>query len=543
MSFMQIEEAEDYAGLVVGDSSERIIIIQAGGQGKTLSAESIAEELHAKGVLIIFITDVKGEFESCYSLFEPMARWHLNALKKEGKKPNKKKGIIYHPFTSHIPKTLLPELNIYTLPMLDALKRDNIMFLAQPKKNDETDSIKLVLNALEDMTPNSNIYDLMDLIGRRATTQQRNIHGRDIVERDSDMFFMKTHQKGSVTNVGEIGGWLKPYLKNYFLTPSNFSLNLDVKKLLADQEHYHYHVNKWLPDEKIKDFSEMAFFGAILKGIEDGHAKYPVCFIIEEVQYKMPLYAEGYKTYLADYYGKHLITMRSKGRGCGAILTAQGLGFNPRIREKGSKILIGQIVGISELDQLGKQLKLERDDIQEIKTLDKMRYFLYGKEDQGAFKIFVPSHAHAEEKYNFFEMYKRFYPEKMKKYTEILDMVKAHIKEIHQGYAEKSKAERKREVHDAEEAEKRKSGAEMMEKRLEEVKEDFKDFKADSREEKIQKCWELKKSDPTLSVRDIAKIVGLGKSMVADYIKRGEALEKAPKIEGKKEGIDLTKEE
>src|SRR3990167_11244313 len=81
------------------------LIFQKSGHGKTLTMESLAEEYHREGCIVISLLDVKDEFENCYPMFFPEEQFLLENLKIEGKEPSKKDVKIYHPFTFNIPRS------------------------------------------------------------------------------------------------------------------------------------------------------------------------------------------------------------------------------------------------------------------------------------------------------------------------------------------------------------------------------------------------------------------------------------------------------
>lgn len=535
---MKVEEGKDYTGITIIDENkidpEMVLIIQKAGGGKSLCAEGMLEEYHDSGYGVVSLTDFKDELEICYAMFEPQERFHLNRLIHEGKQPRKKEMEIYHPFSFNIPKTLLPKMNIFTIP-LKSLDRPKLSFIAE--SHYETDSVRLLNNAIQSLGINENIYDLVHYIQKHAKTQRTRMYGKDIVQPDEETFFLDTSQKGSITSVSEIASWFKPFLIDYLLTPANFKLNLDVKKILEKQKPYHCLINKWVKDEKVKYFSIMCFFDEIIKNIE--YAKHPMVFLIEEVARLSPYHAEGYKFYLAEYLRDQLITMRSKGRGCASIMTSQiWWDIEEKIREKATQIFFGNLRGVADIDRISKSLKYKGDTTELLRTLKRNTYIMMGEEDMEGFRFFFPSHCHAEPKYNFIEMYRRFYPESMIKYSELIEEVKDHLKTIEKEYKQKALDTLKGKVKIAEEEYKEKIGVIQAEKEVEEMKEKYKGLKESSREEKIKKVEELRKDNPEFSIRKIAEILGISKSTVELYIKKIEQRKILPKIEEKNRTVD-----
>lgn len=537
---MKVEEGEDYTSLSIFDEGkvdpEMILIIQRAGGGKSLCAESIIEEYHKAGYVIISLTDVKEEFELCYAMFEPQESFHLKKLQYEGKKPSKKKVKIYHPFTFNIPKTNLPEINWFTIP-LKSLSMPHIKFIAET--NYETDSVKLLVNALGSLSSNQNLYDLIHYIRKHSKVTKKKEWGKDIAEPDKDLFYLDVSQKGTITDVSEIASWFKPFVKNYMLAPSNFKLSLDVKKILDDQESYHCLSTKWIPaiNDKLKYFTILSFFYEIMS--QKDYAKHPILFVIEEVSYLMPFRSEGYPAYLSAYIRSQLITQRSKGRGCASIMTSQTLfDIDEQIREKATQMLLGNLKGVSDLDRVVKSLKYKGDLPELLRTLKRNNYIFVGDEDMEAFRVLFPSHCHAETKYRFIEMYQRFYPDKMTKYAVLIDEVKQHLKEIQKDFDAKTSKEKKEKQKEAEEDYKKKAGLDKAEKEVEAMKDKYKGLKESTRDEKIAKCLELREKEPDMGIRKIAEIIGVSKSAAAGYLKIANERKKLPKVKDKGDGIN-----
>lgn len=527
---MRVEEKE-YTGISIFDETgkidnEMMLIIQRAGGGKSLASESILEEFHDNGYIVISLTDVKDEWELCYSMFEPQAKYHLNILKREGKSPTKKKVEIYHPFTFNIPKTNLPKLNLFTIP-LKSLDRQKLSFIGET--DSETDSVRLLQDGIESLQKNSNIYDLIHHVQRKARTIRKKHFGKEIVQADKDTFFLETSQKGTMTNVSEIASWFKPFLKDYFLTPDDFKLNLDVEKIFNNQESYHCLSTNWIKDEKRKYFTIFCFFDEIMKNIQK--SKYPICFLIEEVAKLTPYKSEGFKKFLANYLRDKLLTMRSKGRGCSALMTSQVFfDIDEKLREKASQVFFGNLKGVADIDRIAKGLKLRGDPVEQLRTMARNEYLMMGEEENGAFRFLFPSHCHAEPRYNFIEMYSKFYRDRMTKYSDVIDEVKVHLKEIEKHYQLKVQEESKRKISEAKDEFEKASSKEKVEKELLEIKQKIKDRSDMSRDEKINQCLELRKKEPNISVRKIAEILGISKSTVNEYFKIVKQRENLPKI-------------
>lgn len=510
--------------------NDMILVIQRSGFGKSLAIESIVEELHNLGYIIIFASDVKNIFENCYAMFEPKEKYHLDSLKKEGKTPSKKKVKIYHPFCFNIPsKKKLPEINFFTIP-IKSLNREMLCFIGETDL--ETDSIRLLNSGIRSLSDKDNIYDLIHHIRRKAKTHKKKYYGKDITQVDKSGFLIDVSQKGTATNVSEIASWFEPFINEYFLTPKNFKLNLNIKNILNDREHYHCLTTKYIKDEKMKYFVIFSFLNEIMSNLED-EAKYPVCFVFEEVGKLFPFRGEGFKKYLANYARDKLMTIRSVGRGSMIVMSSQvWFDIDEKIREKGNEIFIGNVGGLSDIDRIAKALNYSSNERHTLSSLPKNTYLRKGYEDRGAFRFFMPSHCHAEPKYNFIEMYSRHYHEKMKDYSGLIKEVRQHLKSIQDNYKESVKADQKQKIAQAKEDYEKSQFKLKKEKELDVLKERLKMKDQLSREEKIKMVAELKENNPDIGIRKIAETLHISKSLVSIYLKIIEDRKKLPKMAG-----------
>ena len=60
--------------------NKQVLFVAGSGHGKSLTMEGIVEKLHEHGYIVFFLTDVKGEFESAFSMFEPTDPLHLGVF-------------------------------------------------------------------------------------------------------------------------------------------------------------------------------------------------------------------------------------------------------------------------------------------------------------------------------------------------------------------------------------------------------------------------------------------------------------------------------
>lgn len=503
--------------------NEQILIVAGTGGGKSLMAEELAEKLHSKGYVVIFLTNVKEEkIEAAFAMFEPKERYHLESLAKQGKEIKTKNVKIYHPLTTKIPNHQLPEIEFYSIPLKN-LGTDHISYLIE--SDSETDDVKAVRNAVEDLSDNDTIYDLIQYVQERMKIKTKRVAGKDVVMYDPYNMFAESSGGGSRKTVGEIVSYFKPYENSYFITPKTFPYVLDVKNILNDRENYHVFTSFLEKDnKKAKDFSTLCVMEEIFRNI--GSAKYPVLLVIEEVGNICPQKTSGYKVFLANYVRFRLTSQRAGGRGISSILTAQiysgDAGVDEKVRESVSQTFIGRMSGIKDIENLSKALKWRREDVQRHQELERGQFLRRGFEESGAWRTFFTAHCHAEEKYNFFEMYEEKFPEKMRKYTDIRTVLLKHIKETKERIEAKLKEKKKKEIEDIEkEVEKIEAGSKTRQE-LEIVKGKRRKEVDKARQEKMDIAYrtfmEALAAGKAKSIREVAATIKVSKDTAGKYL-------------------------
>lgn len=430
---------------------EHILITAKSGSGKSIASEGIVEKLHKKGFTIFCITDVKDEFETAFCIFKPEKKYHITNIKKQlGKEIlepsdfNTKQIQIYHPFTFNIPKYPIPEIKFFTIPIKN-LNRELIQIWFET--DSERQSIRTILQSIEEIKKNEGLHDLLYKIRKNSTTKidKKN----EISIGNADSLWMDTTTGGNIKTLAELTGFLKPFIQDYIFTPENCKLNLDFDEIFTNKEQrqkYHILSYKWIKDRKIKDFTTICFLDSLLNYLDKNEEKIknPICILIEEIRFLAPNSAKGYKHYLAEYLAKKLAIVRAKAKGISTIMTTQIYqDVNEVIRNSATINLLGQIESLSEIDRISKSLKLKRPDLLQIRNLQKGEYMFLKENDYGSFTLRVPTHCHKEIDYNFIEMYRKIYPEKMQTYQEITDYIKEIKEEIENKIKEKIMKEKK----------------------------------------------------------------------------------------------------
>jgi len=486
------------------------IIVHNSGWGKGLCGEGIVERLHQMGYLILVIADPKDELEWAYAQFEADEMYHIKELKKIGKMPSKKNVKLYHPFTFNIPHTLLPEFNFYTFSLKD-LGRKEWGMLAETSW--DTDTIKLLINASQNISKEDGLYGILhylqDMV--RGKRERRKINA------DPKNFYLSS-TSGTMKSIQDISNYLQPFKRDYFLAKDNCPLNLDWKEILSNQEDYHVFVSNFIKDPKLKEFVVLTLFNKIIEN--KSLLKHPVCIVIPEVRKLVPFRPQGYQLFLSEAIKENLSTMRSIGKGMSSILDSQVFsGVDEEVSNSATIMLIGELGGARDIEKLSKAMNYKRDIRQQLSKMDyENSFFIAGKEDVGAIKIWFPSHMHCEPSYDFFDMYKRHYYEKMTEYTDIIGIMKKDYLKEEQKFKEKVKRIRREEKERAEREAREREAKTSKSKGVEQKMEKAKEVEKKGREQLMRLCYEFKQKNPEISLRQIGKEFGINHITVRKYI-------------------------
>lgn len=491
--------------------NEQILICSKSGGGKTLSAEGVAEKFHKNGYIVLCISDVKNEFELAFQMFTPREKYHLEHLRKIGKEPQAKKVKIYHPFTFNIPKGIFfPEINFYTLPLKD-LNRKEWSILAETSYDTET--MRLLLQASQNISNEDGLYGFLHYI--QGSIEGKRVHKSR--KPDPKNFYLKAGA-GTLKALAEISNYLQPFKRDYFLTKENCQLNLDWKSILTDQENYHVFTCYWIRDEKLRDFTVLALIEGIIKNKH--YLKKPVVIIIPEIRKLCPFRPIGHKLFLSESIRDSLSLIRSSGRGMSSILDSQVWSdISEEVRDSATETFFGELGGGGDMEKVAKAFNYKRDIRDQLKKMDYPYSFLrVGHEDINGVTFLFPSGMHKEPEYNFFEMYKQEYPEKMKKYDNIIELMKSMFNDEEKRIKEKVDKIEKEEKERLEKIKKEKEKSNRKDGEIEEKEEKIQKLIGEKKEELMKRCWAIKQENPKKSLREIGKETGLNHITVKKYI-------------------------
>ncbi len=433
--------------------NEQIFIVAESGWGKSLFAESIAEQYHKAGYIVIVLADPKNEVEYGFAQFKPQAPYHVKTLKKEGKVAERQKIKLYHPFTFRIPKKNIPNYNFYTFNIKTLGQKEWSLLAETPS---ETETIRVLKKACSDIKKDIGIYGFLHYMQDRIKGKKEN----KTLKADSKNFYLSV-TSGTAKSIQDIANYIQPFKKDYFLAKASGKLNLNWKEILRDNKHYHVFVSNYMPrsEDKLKSFIIMTLFNQILENKE--YATRPILIVIPEVRYLTPFKPKGYKVFLSEAIKENLSVMRSMGKGMSSLLDTQVFsGVDEEVINSATTTFYGEIGGARDLDKICKSMNYKRSIRELLAKMDAPNsYIIQGMEDIGSNRAWFPSHMHCEPNYNFTETCMKLDPGQMKNYSELIQEMKSDLKEEENKIKAKVKKKEKREKKRKEELEKLKEEA------------------------------------------------------------------------------------
>lgn len=499
-------------------NSEFVFVFARPRYGKSLAIESLIETYHKAGYTILCLSDVKSEWELAYSMFEPEKKYHLDRLKKDGTLPSKKEVILYHPMTMNIPKEKIPKIRFYGFSFKE-LRRAEFSMISESAW--ESDTTRLLLNASSNIPKNAGLWGFLHYIKENIVGKKE---GKEL-RHDPNMFDLPI-TGGTAKSLQDIASYFLPFRKNYFLVSDDSELKLDWEKILNDKEHYHIFGSAYLDDDKLKDFCVLALLESIIRNRKKG--KNPILIYIPEIRYLVPYRPEGYKKFLAFAMKSKISIMGNMGKGgIAGVFDSQSItDTDEDVRKSQTKTFFGELSD-RDIEYVAKTLRWSKEQLKPLIHSDVERTsqpsFLYaGDVERGSWTPKFPSHAHAEESYEFDEMYKKFYKEDMESYVPLMQKVQKEIDEERdkiKGKIKKEKEEKKKEEAQKKKEREEKKAETEPKKISEKIRDKLDEAKKRDMELVIKMYLDENIPHKEKSVRKIGEKLNIPKSTVAKFIR------------------------
>lgn len=468
-------------------TNEQIVIFARSGYGKGLTSEGLVEWYHKHGYIAIIIADPKNESEYAYQMFPPQEKYHLNHLNNiasaylgSWKLPHRQNVKLYHPFTFSLPKTLIPKMNIFTIP-LKSLGRSEWGLLSEVHGENET--VSVLLKASEEINNEDGLYSFAHYV-------QDSVKGKGEKKKKADWKnFGLEATSGTMKEVSKISNILRPFKKHFFLSKQNCEYNIDWRSILTDQKNYHVFLSNYIGrnEEKLTDFLVLYLLENILKNKK--YLKHPVLIVIPEISKLCPFKPVGHKEFLSDSIKKALKTIRSEGKGMSSILDSQVWGdVDDDLRGSSTIQIYGELGDIKDVENICKATGYKGKVKENMNKAEIPRTYLIrgvedGSVDDGGYLFFYPSAMHCEPHYNFEEMYREHnqkdpetYP--MMSCREIIEKISKDFKDEEDKMKKKIQKREKEleEIENKKKLEKENNQKENLES--EKVKEELKEVKS-----------------------------------------------------------------
>lgn len=416
-----IDDVNSYLSLKDSDGTiknEFTFIYAKPGFGKTMAIESLIEEYHRAGYVILCLSDVKDSFEMGYAMFRPRKPFHIHGLKQIGKPIETHPVKLYHPFTYDIPTNVnLPEINFYGFSLKDIGEEEWGMLCETDWENDV---IRILSNASSTISKNDGLYSFLHLIENNILGRKNNKE----FKRNKKIFNLKT-SIGSARSLNDIASYFLKFQNNPFLLEDNSKLKLDWKEILNDNKHYHVFGSRWIADQKLQHFCVLSLLMQFLRHRKD--TKKPVLVVIPEIRNLVPSRVRGYVEHLARAISKNMSIMRNYGKGGNSVIldSQVWMDVNESVKNSGTQSFYGQLGGEKDIETLGKAKRFKSDTYEHLQKPEIPRTYLWSKDiSVGGWKTWLPGHLHAEEDYDFFDIYKDEFKDKMKNYSGLIKSIK-----------------------------------------------------------------------------------------------------------------------
>ena len=533
VSYMKMEDEEGH-------------ILITGGTGisaKTMCTNFIVQQLHRKGRTVIHLTNVKDhKLEAGAVAFTPTILYHRQLMIKYGIQERSFSIKKYHVVCDSIPKRNISETKFYTIPIKqinDVLIR---FLLNNPSSENSVDTIKYVIKKLR---PEDGLPEFFYKLGREVLQSSKNIDNDIfILNKNSNFLNIKKAERFDIKIIDRAFSIFQN--EGIILTPLNYKHNLDFTELLNDNKHYHIFFDIYTEDEKFRFFRTLYILEQIYKHLP--YCKKKLVIVMEEITYIFRSGEEGWRAVLNARAAELISKIRSMGSGVLIIGTTQVWSrLDRNVLNIFSKPLLGKTNSPGDIKLIANTYGAEIANA--VVGLDR-GYFIYITSNPKTKKIMgkkvlipVTSHAHPESGFNFEQQWKKKFPKRMKKYTNILKEVRRDYNECIKSVEYKVKVEMNKISHERQLAADIKD-TNIVQKSTEREEAEklggiIRKTKDETRNIAILKCLNMYEKDKRIVFYRIARELGVQSQTVKrwyeEYLKRiAEESNKAPTEEDKK---------
>jgi len=304
----------------------QLLVVGTTGVGKSATVHSIVYQLQKRGATVIYLTEKPGnEFDAGFWCIPPDKKWQINLIERQNLplptlRELKDKVRFYHPLSTseEIPfkKKYFP-INFYSFSLKDL---DEISLSALLGVERDKDPIKVCYKNLKKLKDEDDISIFLHKIFKSIYKE---------TTRNTSIFGLPLEDIGNKLIIKKINDSFESFSEHYFLHPETSETNLKYIDILNDNSHIHVFSTKWLQEKRLNYFVAICLLFNFKRVLEKRQNKYPVIFILEEMQSFLPdsqrvSYEDGFLDLIKEYLaiGRALGGRKGKG-GTSIIATSQ----------------------------------------------------------------------------------------------------------------------------------------------------------------------------------------------------------------------------
>lgn len=502
----EIETNKYYKEGVVQNS---IVLLSGGtGSGKSVCGNVMASEINDVDYTVIYITEKKGEeLANAMHIFRPNEDYHHNMLKEQKQEIKTKPARFYHPITLNSSKKKgdgLFEFRKNTVPInfiafsVKDISRNGFATIIASESEIALDKAVEISRELRD---DESFYDLVwrlyEIISSDGLSKDKMF--------DPNELYIPIESGGDKRTVRNLKDAFKGFRSDFFIHPENSPFIHDYVKMCNDSKHIHHFTTKFIPSKKRKIFAIVEFLSQIDKALSSGLVKKPVVLVFEEMKILMPStdISPAQRQLLSLLYDM-FSRIRTKAF---VIATTQSIfDINKEFRGLFDKKFLGKL-DHNDLRVLIKDFTLKAIDQEKLRNLTIGQFVLWETDEYSdeqlteKIAIDVPTFANHEQGEDFFDKFKKTFP----------DYVKNHLISFHRCRKIREKIEFQRSENLKKWLNQKKLEREAKEMKKEglvdEAKDKVKELKEEKKEIIMKQVYDMKRLNPKASWRMIARSV------------------------------------
>lgn len=488
-----------------------ILVVGGAGSGKSVLAETMAWEYYLHDHKIIYLSNKPmSEFDSAYAMFPPKQSYHLDILRAMSVKPLSQPALgnlvqLIHPITFKAPSNKNPAIDWFGF----SVKKISDEGFASILVGDvDKETVRICSNTNKKLKSSENMWDMLYKIFENIDKDKNKF------SKDPNDLYIPVKQMGSKKTIERIRDSFKNFRTNMFLLPDNHPRVIDMEKILNDNKRMTVVCTKWGLTQREKYFVIIQLLKEIEQTLKDNKVKHPLVIIMEEVKILLPKSNKvSYEKELSNLLRNLLSTIRTAGKGTTVVSTTQAAWDIDQKFANSNTINFYFRLNKQDKTHLIKDLYTKSTMIEGLNELKRGQFTWWEKnEDDGIFSGYdanVPPFAHAEERDDFFDNYKKHYKTEMVNYKKFYTDLKKEREQIEKVMRKRIK-EMEKKNNEKKESKSKRSTAKSDVEKTKKFKESVvvKDYVEKTKSDLYKRCYEMKKEKPLLSWVKLGEVFG-----------------------------------